>query len=118
VSASRPGYSRSISPLAWGKKIAASLMPSSISSDVIAASLAGEDLKLFVPKNVDFCANRATYEKHFGSAMDNFLIACRTICAGNTNSRLTALIRNVFADSKLIDDLEPYTTKNPDPVRT
>jgi hypothetical protein len=75
------------------------------------SSLTGEDLKLFLLKNIDLYANRVTYEKHFGSAMSNFLSACRTICAANSNPRLATLIKNVFADSKLSNDLEPAETK-------
>jgi hypothetical protein len=101
----------------WGKDEEA-VMRSSSPADfaTMLTSLTGEDLKLFLLKNLDFYANRATYQQQFGSAMNNFLTACRTICANNANPRLTALIRNVFADSKLIADLEPHTGKNQGPA--
>jgi len=79
--------------------------PAEIST--LLTSLTGEDLKLFLLKNIDLYINRANYQKHFGSAMDNFVAACRTICVQNANPRLTALIKGVFSDSKLSDALEP-----------
>lgn len=68
--------------------------------------LRGEQLKMFMLKNMDIYANRQTYEKHFGSAPAHFLEACRRICADRAGTRWEELIKNVFNSSKLAADLD------------
>ena len=65
-------------------------------------NLQGEQLKLFLLKNVEIYANRSTYEKHFGSAPDNFLHACQRVVTDRVGTRWEALIKSVFADSNIV----------------
>ncbi|MDR5771010.1 MULTISPECIES: NTPase KAP [unclassified Caballeronia] len=46
------------------------------------------------------------YEEHFGSAVKNFIAACRNIAQDTQAGRLPALIRRLFADSKISNLLE------------
>jgi hypothetical protein len=62
-------------------------------------TLTGPDLKLFLVKNLEWYVNRAQYAQHFGSAMDNFVAACRGLSAGN--DRLAFVIRGAFARANL-----------------
>lgn len=62
-------------------------------------TLTGQDLKLFLIKNIEWYVNRAQYAQHFGSAMDNFVVACRGLSAGN--DRLAFVIRGAFARANL-----------------
>jgi hypothetical protein len=57
--------------------------------------LTGDDLKLFVLKNLDLYVNRAQYQQFFGSAMDNFFAACKSLSDGS--DRLAFVIRDAFA---------------------
>jgi len=70
-------------------------------------SLRGEPLKVFLLKNMDIYANRATYEKHFGTAPARFLEACRRIRDERATTRWASLIEDLFKDSKLVADLNP-----------
>jgi hypothetical protein len=55
---------------------------------------------------IDLCINRGAYEKHFGSAMDNFTEACREIVVDNDSPRLTALIKQLFKNANLESKIE------------
>jgi hypothetical protein len=68
--------------------------------------LRGEQLKIFMLKNMDIYVNYSTDEKHFGSAPANFVEACRRICNNRAGTRWASLIKDVFDDSKLGDDLD------------
>ncbi|SHN04319.1 hypothetical protein SAMN05192549_10424 [Duganella sacchari] len=68
--------------------------------------LSGKDLQTFMIKSMEFYVNRATYEKHFAPAMQNFLMACRAICQKNDNPRRTQLIRKVFRNSNIEAELD------------
>ena len=97
----------------WGKQeehAMKSSTPESYESEI--RRLAGHDLKTFMLSNVDFYANRGTYEKHFGSAMENFVEACRRIRADPTSKRLARVITLVFEESKIPGalDEQPATT--------
>ena len=63
--------------------------------------LSGHDLKVFMLGNVDLFQHRDTYEKHFGSAMLNFVEACRRVTRDAGSRRLGALIGEVFEDSRI-----------------
>lgn len=64
------------------------------------------DLKLFMANMLSYCIDKQTYERHFGSAMDNFVHACRTIVQDPNSGRLCKLVKTLFADSKLTKLLE------------
>lgn len=77
-------------------------------------SIRGEQLKLFLLKNLDIYANRATYTMHFGSGPAHFLEACRRIRAERAGTRWASLIEDVFKDAKLDTDLnapQPVTVE-------
>jgi len=65
------------------------------------------DLKSFMRNMLDFVLHKETYEKHFGSAMDNFIQACRNIVIDPTSVRLSKLIERLFTDAKLSEILSP-----------
>jgi hypothetical protein len=67
--------------------------------------LAGKDLQTFMLKSMDFYVNRGTYEKHFAPALQNFLLACRSICQQDDNPRRTQLVRKVFRNSHIEAEL-------------
>lgn len=65
-----------------------------------------QDMRLFMLKMLDLCNNKDTYEKHFGSAMDNFVQACKKIIEDPQSGRLGKLVTRLFADSKIAYMLE------------
>ncbi|HTD06807.1 P-loop NTPase fold protein [Undibacterium sp.] len=60
-----------------------------------------ESMRHFMLKMQDLCINKKNYEKHFGSAMDNFVQACKTIVEDPQSGRLRKLIKLLFDDSKI-----------------
>jgi hypothetical protein len=68
-------------------------------------SIRGEQLKVFLLKNLDIYANRATYARHFGSAPTNFLEACRRIRAERAGTRWASLMDDAFRNARLDTDL-------------
>lgn len=64
-----------------------------------------EELKVFLFKNLDIYANRATYERHFGSSPVHFLEACRRIRVERAGTRWASLIEHLFKDANLDADL-------------
>jgi len=69
-------------------------------------ALAGHDLKVFLLGNVDLYVHRATYEKHFGDAMQNFVAACRSIHKCSDSPRLAEVIEMIFRESSIAAVLE------------
>lgn len=65
-----------------------------------------EEMRLFMLKMLEWCIHQSTYKSHFGSAMDNFILACRKISHDPSSGRLGELIKRLFADSGLADRLE------------
>lgn len=55
------------------------------------------ELKPFMRGMLDFCMHKEAYERHFGSAMDNFIEACSAIVKSDNPPRLAALVRDIFA---------------------
>jgi hypothetical protein len=84
----------------WGEEENA-VMRSASPGDFESAirGLTGEDLKLFLLKNIEIYLSRAQYQQHFGSAMDNFLTACKALAS--KNDRLAYVIRSAFGRSNL-----------------
>lgn len=67
----------------------------------------GEDLRLFLVKNIEFYINREQYRTHFGSAMDNFLTACKDLAA--KNDRHATVVGGAFARAKISSLLQDDT---------
>lgn len=76
-------------------------------------SLAGEDLRKFMKKNIDLYVRRAGYETDFGDAMENFAKACRSICHKDESSRLSRLIRLLFIHAKVGSVLDVHDWPRP-----
>jgi len=64
-------------------------------------------LQQFMYKMLDICNNRNVYAKHFGSAAENFLEACRQAARDTQSPRLAKLIRTLFASANLASELPP-----------
>jgi hypothetical protein len=69
-------------------------------------SVRGQQLKLFLFKNLDIYANHGTYARHFGSAPQHFLEACKRIRSERAGTRWASLIEYVFKDANLETDLD------------
>lgn len=71
-------------------------------------ALTGQDLKTFMMKNFEFYSHRERFAYSFGLAMDNFVLACRSICNKNDDPKRANLIRHLFdryaSSSDLQDD--------------
>lgn len=74
--------------------------------ETIIRTSAIKDMRLFMLKMLDMCINKVTYEKHFGTAMDNFVQACKNIIQDPQSGRLGKLVTLLFADSKISHLLE------------
>jgi hypothetical protein len=75
-------------------------------------SIRGEQLKVFLLKNLDIYANRATYARHFGSGPAYFLEACKRIRAERAGTRWASLIEDLFKNAKLDTDLNGGATSH------
>lgn len=64
------------------------------------------DLRVFMRKMLELRIQKQTYLAHFGSAMDYFTEACRNIARDPQSGRLGKLIRELFKDAKLVDQLD------------
>jgi hypothetical protein len=71
----------------------------SIPFEAAIRSLTGDDLKLFLLKNIEIYMNRGQYHQHFGSAMGNFVAVCRSLATNN--GRLAFAIRGAFTRANL-----------------
>jgi hypothetical protein len=98
----------------WGEE-ENSVMRSASPGDFESAiqGLTGEDLKLFLLKNIEFYVSRGQYQQHFGSAMDNFLAACQSLA--NKNDRLALVIRGAFVRANLGSVLGDGATTESEP---
>ncbi|MTV41670.1 hypothetical protein [Duganella radicis] len=71
-------------------------------------ALSGKDLQTFMMKNFEFYSNRERFAYPFGMAMENFVLACRTICKKNDDLKRANLIRHLFdryaSSSDLLDE--------------
>lgn len=65
------------------------------------------DMRFFLLKMLDLCIHKNSYQSHFGSAMDNFVHACRNIIADQNSGRLGKLVRSLFANSTVAGLLDP-----------
>lgn len=64
------------------------------------------DLRMFMSKMLDLCVHKGAYEAPFGSAMENFSEACRRIIKDANSKRLAKLVKLLFADTKITNQLE------------
>jgi hypothetical protein len=92
----------------WGQKQEAVLRAASIGDfEVAIRTLDVEGFKLFMSHFADMCVHSETYRAHFGSATDNFLIACRNIHNDPAVPRLSQIIQNILKSSRLDSHLAP-----------
>jgi hypothetical protein len=68
-------------------------------------SIRGQQLKVFMLKNLDIYANRGAYARQFGSGPQHFLEACKRIRVERAGTRWTSLIEDLFKEAKLDTDL-------------
>lgn len=73
--------------------------------ELIIRTASTQDLRLFMAKMLQLTANQENYEKHFGSAMENFVKACQRILNEKSNPRLEKIIQHLFEDAKLSERL-------------
>lgn len=91
----------------WGPRQAIALKSATVDEfESTIRSRPSSDLKIFMRKMLDFCVHRATYEPHFGPAMDNFTLACRAIANDVTKPRLAALVKHLFKNANLTTEIE------------
>lgn len=86
----------------WGRA-EESVLKNATKNDFIAEmqSLSGKNLKLFMMKNVDLHIHKNSYAQPFGSAMENFVLACREICQSNGNLRLVKIVKRLLESSHI-----------------
>lgn len=90
----------------WGHKQEVVMKSASVLDfEATIKSLDTEELRLFMCRFIDLYLHRGTYEKHFGTAMDHFVEACRNICTDPNSGRLGDLIKLLFIDTKLEEEL-------------
>lgn len=65
-----------------------------------------EKLRFFMSKMVDLCVHKENYERHFGSAMDNYIQACKKIAQDPQSGRLGKLVKMLFVEAHLESLLE------------
>ena len=63
------------------------------------------DLRRFMRKMLELCVQKPTYVQHFGSAMDRFIEACRTIHQDANSPKLSALVQMLFRSARLEAEL-------------
>ncbi|EOI3502830.1 P-loop NTPase fold protein [Cronobacter dublinensis] len=86
----------------WGSRQEIAFKSSTVQDmeDIIRKSEISE-LRFFMSKMIDLCINKEMYEQYFGSAMDNFIQACRNIIEDPQAVRLGKLIKKLFANTEL-----------------
>lgn len=86
----------------WGHKQESAMRAASVKDfETTIKSLDPSDLRLFMCRFIDMSVQNENYEKHFGTAVDHFILACRSICLDTESGRLSGLIRRLFKDAKL-----------------
>lgn len=95
---------------AWGRReeaFMAAITVADYETEILTAR--GADLKLILLQSMEFLTKRATYDKHFGNGIQNFLGACRAIVAREPDSRISRLLRSLFRDAGMEPDLMPVS---------
>lgn len=86
----------------WGRREIAIMTSATIQDFEIAMkTLEGDGFRSFVCQCVDMCMHRTTYDTHFGTALTNFIEACRNICADPAQRRLSRTLKMLFSEAKL-----------------
>jgi len=65
------------------------------------------NLRIFMRKMLELCAQEKAYQSHFGLAMAHFTEACRNITQDPSSGRLGTLVQGLFSHAKLSDKLIP-----------
>lgn len=87
----------------WGKPQELALRgATSEQFEVEIRRLSGDNLRLFMGKNVEMHVQRSSYENHFGESSWAFVAACRLICFTNTTPRLSNTIRMLFRNAEIL----------------
>jgi len=84
--------------------------------EAIIRSLDPDDLRYFMIRFLGYCAQRTTYQPHFGSAMEHFIEACRRICVDPNSGRLSGLIKLLFTDAKLESEINLISSSAASPA--
>lgn len=64
-----------------------------------------DDFRRFTRRMLDMWLQRKQYESHFGSAMDQFVEACKNITNDPSSARLGALIKRLFQEAGIESEL-------------
>ncbi len=99
----------------WGQKQEATLKTATVQDfEWTIRTLEASDLRVFMLKFLEMCVQAEHYKKNFGSATDNFLVACRNIYSDQTAPRLSKLIDLLLKDAKLQSQLNPPSAAAPE----
>ena len=71
-----------------------------IETTIRSISISG--LQELMAKMVDLCVRKEAHLNSFGSAMDNFAAACKSIVQDSSTPRLAKLVRSLFADQNIL----------------
>jgi len=66
-----------------------------------------DKLRRFMRQMIKMRLQRATYDRHFGTATERFVEACRTIVNDATAPRLASLVQRLFGGTPLASELAP-----------
>ncbi len=66
-----------------------------------------ERLRRFMRRMIEMRLPRDDYDRHFGTATERFLEACRSIANDTTSPRLASLIQRLFDRTTLASELTP-----------
>jgi hypothetical protein len=91
----------------WGSRQEIAFQSATVHDmETLIRSSAIPDMRFFMAKMLDLCIHKESYEKNFGSAMDNYIRACLNIAQDPQSGRLGKLVKKLFIDSKLESLLE------------
>jgi hypothetical protein len=101
---------------AWGQREEWAMKKATVEDfEATIRNAATADLQLFMRKMLDLCVHKEAYLANFGTAMDRFVQACRSIVGDASSPRLAKLVKLLFADAKLASLLatpEPTTASS------
>jgi hypothetical protein len=66
-----------------------------------------DELRRFMRRMIEMRLQRAKYERHFGTATDRFVEACKNIVSDVNSPRLACLVKRLFVSAKLMDEFSP-----------
>jgi hypothetical protein len=107
-------YAHIVNNSGWGRAQEEALKSATpVAFEAEIKRLLGEDLRLFMAKNVEMHVQRSTYENHFGESSWAFVAACQKICHENANPRLTKTIEMLFKRENMGSLLIVYDRPQP-----